>query len=117
MEALDPYQRPPDSIRNVYKKYQRMSVKDLDADPCIVQLSPDRAADPSSKLHVVRDVDANRLTVSFRAFVGHEGGPQVALPVAVYEHEDMPGRMLLSPAIIVNLTFSPLATSQEHKSI
>jgi hypothetical protein len=117
MEPLDPYQRPPDSIRNVYKKYQRISGKDLNADPCIVHLSPDLAADPTNKLHVVREVDANRLTPSFRAFTGHEVEPQAVSPVIVYEHEDMPGRALLSPAITVNFTFSITAMRQRRKSI
>jgi alkylated DNA repair protein alkB family protein 1 len=94
MEALDPYQRPPDSVRNVYKKYQRMSLQDLDADPRIVQLSQHAPADPASKLHVIREVDADRLTASFRSFVGGVAEVGTDSGVAVYEHEDMPGRPL-----------------------
>lgn len=71
-----------------------MRVQDLDADPGIVHLSRDLSADPTNKLHVVREVDADCLHASFRAFVGGEIEAQVASPVAVYEHEDMPGRAL-----------------------
>jgi len=91
MGALDPYQRPPDSIRNVYKKYQKMSVQDLDSDPGIVRLPPDVSADPTSKLHVVREVDVDSLTASFRSFVGGMAESEAASRIAVYEHEDMPG--------------------------
>lgn len=92
MESLDPHQRPPDSVRHVYKKYQKMSVKDLDADPDIVHLSRDLDANPTSKLHVIREVDADHLTASFRAFTGAAIGQETGPRIAVYEHEDMPGR-------------------------
>ncbi|KAF2825208.1 hypothetical protein CC86DRAFT_446623 [Ophiobolus disseminans] len=39
MQHLDPHQRPPDGIRHVYKKYQKMKATDLDGDEVIVDLS------------------------------------------------------------------------------
>ncbi|EAT79378.2 hypothetical protein SNOG_13051 [Parastagonospora nodorum SN15] len=39
MQGLDPHQRPPENIRNVYKKYQKMKAKDLDTDADLVDLT------------------------------------------------------------------------------
>ncbi|KAF2680793.1 hypothetical protein K458DRAFT_372800 [Lentithecium fluviatile CBS 122367] len=91
MEPLDPYQRPPDTIRSVYKKYQRMSPQHLDADPAIVDLSRDTTTGPKSRLRVVGEVEAGRLTAAFRVFGDGEVEPEAPLGAAVYEHEDMPG--------------------------
>ncbi|KAF2641183.1 hypothetical protein P280DRAFT_498083 [Massarina eburnea CBS 473.64] len=94
MEYLDPHQRPPDGIRKVYKKYQKMKLQDLDADPDIVDLSSGMPPNLNSKVRVVKEVDPSQLSASFRAFAGgdipHHNSP-VGERVTVYEHDDMPG--------------------------
>lgn len=96
MRVLDPHQRPPESVRNVYKTYQKMKLHDLDSDPGIVDLSSGLSADLSGKVRVVNEVESERLTASFRVFAGHDCQPQSPEEtslIPVYEHEDMPGKL------------------------
>jgi alkylated DNA repair protein alkB family protein 1 len=97
MEHLDPHQRPPDSIRDVYKKYQKMKLKDLDQDPDIVDLPKDLPTSAKSKVRIVEEWRGQDLTATFRAFSGQDGQVYTGLPstIPVYEHEDMPGRIRL----------------------
>jgi alkylated DNA repair protein alkB family protein 1 len=102
MENFDPHQRPPDGIRNVYKKYQKMKLQDLKTDSNILDLSSGVPVGLESKIRVVKYVDADQLTTSFRAFAGgdYDGNSSpVTENIAVYEHGDMPGRFQL---ILVN---------------
>ena len=96
MHHLDPYERPPDGIRNVYKNYQKMKAKDIDLDGDIIDLSSDASASSNPKVRVVKEYTAKDLTAIFRSFAGEDGGKLQAtdLPrsIPVYEHEDMPGR-------------------------
>lgn len=105
MHHLDPHQRPPDSIRNVYKKYQKMKLKDIDLDEDIIDLSSDASASLSSKVRVVKQYTAEDLTAIFGSFAGEEGDQELQatrLPksIPVYEHDDMPGREATNLAIV-----------------
>ena len=96
MHYLDPHERPPDGIRNVYKKYQKMALQQLNEDPGIIDMSSHATASSNSKVHVVKQHATEQLTATFRAFAGQELVAQdLDLPssTAVYEHEDMPGRI------------------------
>ena len=94
MHALDPHERPPEHIRNVYKKYQKMKSHQLDTDDAILDLERDHP-DLDRRLRVVEEWDPERLTATFSQFSGDqanlESPPQPA-KVPVYEHQDMPGR-------------------------
>jgi hypothetical protein len=98
MEHMDPHQRPPESIKNVYKKYQKMKLKDLDRDPDILDLSNEPPTSAKSKLRVVEEWRGEDLTAIFRAFGGQDADMDDEVPerVLVFEHEDMPGRVLSS---------------------
>lgn len=98
MQGLDPHQRPPDKIRNVYKKYQKMGLKELDQDPDVVDFSSENPASSNSKVRLVKQWKRDDLEATFRAFAGigcasnYEDLPQL---VPVYEHADMPGKGLV----------------------
>ena len=96
MEHLDPHQRPPDSIRDGYKKYQKMKPKDLDQDPDIVDVPKSLHTSAKDKVRIVEEWSADDLTAAFRAFSGQEEQTHAALQprIPVYEHSDMPGRTL-----------------------
>jgi hypothetical protein len=98
MHHLDPHERPPDGIRNVYKKYQKMKLNDLDLDGDIIDLSNDASASSSGRVRVVREYTAEDLTAIFQAFAGEDGvelqDTDIPRSIPVYEHEDMPGRRL-----------------------
>ena len=101
MQSLDPHQRPPNTIRDVYKKYQRMKPEDLDEDPGIVHIERDLdrhdLPEPQkSKVSIVGKLERTQLAASFWSFGGgatntvDEGSVS---PVLIYEHEDMPGKV------------------------
>ncbi|KAF1829657.1 hypothetical protein BDW02DRAFT_509420 [Decorospora gaudefroyi] len=114
MEHLDPHQRPPDSIRNVYKKYQKKKWKELGQDEDIVDLTNPKSASSNNKVHVVNEYTAEELATTFRAFAGKDDDLEhVDLPtsILVYEHEDLPGLHLvpsLLPPSIQTLLLSRL---------
>ena len=97
MHDLDPHERPPDGIRNVYKKYQKMKLNALNNDPDIIDLASHdaSASTTSTKVHVVKEYATKDLTAIFQAFAGQDVALDViTIPdsVPVYEHDDMPGR-------------------------
>jgi alkylated DNA repair protein alkB family protein 1 len=97
MQHLDPHERPPDGIRNVYKKYQKMKLQHLENDRHIVYLTRRMDTLPD-KVRIVRELNAEDLSEAFRGFAGsnepqHQG---TTSSIAVYEHEDMPGNTLLT---------------------
>ncbi|KAF1969338.1 oxidoreductase [Bimuria novae-zelandiae CBS 107.79] len=104
MPALDPHERPPEHIRDVYKKYQKMKSRDLEKDPALVDLERVIHTDLDAKLRVVDEWDPQRLTATFRRFGGdhdHEdpGATFHTSKLPVYEHQDMPG-LLIIPSLL-----------------
>lgn len=100
MQSLDPHQRPPDGIRAVYKKYQKMKPAELDNDPDILDLKPDSHTALPAKVHVAKELQIEHLRNTFWTFTGDDPGSEAQLgtsakPMAVYEHEDMPGKQFL----------------------
>lgn len=94
MEHLDPHQRPPDRIKDVYKKYQKMKPKDLDQDPDIVDLPDSLHTSAKEQVRIVEEWSGHDLTAAFRAFSGQDKQTYAALParIPVYEHVNMPGK-------------------------
>lgn len=106
MPPLDPHQRPPNSIRDVYKKYQRMKPqdlddigivhieKDLDQDPEIVHRAIHSSGARNGKVTIVGQLESELLTATFRSFAGDFAIDERPISsVKVYEHEDMPGKL------------------------
>lgn len=89
MDSLDPYQRPPDGIRNVYKKYQKMILQDLNRDREIVDLENHGTGD---KMIVINTLEPALLENAFKAYTETGELHSSLSPVPVYEHADMPGR-------------------------
>jgi hypothetical protein len=101
MESLDPYQRPPEHIRNIYKRYQKMKLQDLDRDGDIVDLEKDLSGLQKRKVSVISEVEPGKLNDAFGKFAGSGRGAHqekelevdyVQDPVRVYECRDMPGK-------------------------
>ncbi|ENH99190.1 hypothetical protein COCC4DRAFT_66729 [Bipolaris maydis ATCC 48331] len=116
MHDLDPHERPPDGIRNVYKKYQKMKLDALNNDPDIVDLASHdaSASTTNTKVHVVKEYATKDLTAIFQAFAGQGVAlDDMTIPdsVPVYEHDDMPGLHIipsLLPAEIQSILLSRL---------
>lgn len=91
MMSLDAHERPPDRIRNVYKRYQKLRGAALDNDSDLLDLSVSNMA---GQLHVVRSISPTDLASAFQGFMA-DGSESLVLPdasVPVYEHRHMPGR-------------------------
>ncbi|KAH7397185.1 oxidoreductase [Pyrenochaeta sp. MPI-SDFR-AT-0127] len=119
MQHLDPHQRPPDGIRNIYKKYQKMKLKELDQDQEIIDLSSDASAQSNSKVHVVKEWKGNDLTASFRSFAGQDEDLQdlnVPESVSAYEHEHMPG-LYIVPTLLPPEIQSILLSRLLHRDL
>ena len=92
----DPHERPPDHIRNVYKKYQKMKLRDLDKDPDIVDFKRGLSEKQKRHIKVIKEYKPEELTPAFRAFEGIQDptdsqGSLIDSLILVYEHSDMPG--------------------------
>ncbi|PVH95151.1 hypothetical protein DM02DRAFT_537962 [Periconia macrospinosa] len=61
MTNLDPHERPPDGIRAVYKKYQKMKSYQLALDPDIVDLPGQSLPNRDPKIRVVKELDPGSL--------------------------------------------------------
>lgn len=112
MERLDPHQRPPNSIKEVYKRYQKTRPKDLDQDLGIVDLPDSLNTSAKDKVRIVKEWSGHDLTAAFRAFSGQDGQIYADLPIRipVYEHADMPGRILFSHVRLCILTSDAYVT-------
>jgi len=98
MQHLDPHQRPPEGIRNVYKKYQKMKPKDLEEDQNIVDLTVVQQDALPEKVRVIKNLEIDQLKDAFRTFAGNNASDQLQHrhfepSIAFYEHEDMPGNI------------------------
>jgi hypothetical protein len=105
MQHLDPHERPPINIRNVYKKYQKMKLKELDQDQEIIDLSCDTSASSNGKVRVVKEYAAEDLIATFRAFAGEDAKLEdirVSSSTPVYEHENMPGTVFYLVSMIIS---------------
>ncbi|OJD36600.1 alkylated dna repair protein [Diplodia corticola] len=90
--SLDAHERPPEHIRNVYKKYQKLRGNALNNDPELLDLRDGNAVD---QLRVVRSLAPADLRSAFQNFAATEGSDSFTLadtPLPVYEHRHMPGR-------------------------
>ena len=95
MNTLDPHQRPPEEMRNVYKKYQKMKLSDLSQDREIVDLENGPSDLHKSNVSIIEELDPESLSNGFRGFAGRSAGfEDFTSPKPVYEHSDMPGRKL-----------------------
>ncbi|KAF2998633.1 hypothetical protein E8E13_007464 [Curvularia kusanoi] len=113
MDHMDPHQRPPDRIKHVYKKYQKMKSKDLDHDADIVDLPDSQSTSAKDQVRIVEEWSGRDLTAAFRAFSGQDGQTYPDLParIPVYEHVNMPGLYIvpnLLPPSIQTLLLSRL---------
>jgi alkylated DNA repair protein alkB family protein 1 len=112
MSHLDPHQRPPEGVRSVYKRYQKMKPQDLHADSDIVDPVQHTHAGLASKLRVVKDTGTEQLSQAFRTFVGDDASKdfdhlEPSAGLAAYEHHDMPGKALPAHGAPPNCSTSP----------
>ncbi|KAF2742784.1 alkylated DNA repair protein AlkB [Sporormia fimetaria CBS 119925] len=93
MQSLDPFERPPDGIKAVYKKYMKMKPADLDRDADIADL--EREANVPERLKKIQTLDTDVLRRAFCTYAGTAYIPPAESPIHVYEHQDMPGLYIM----------------------
>ncbi|KAF2870170.1 hypothetical protein BDV95DRAFT_629423 [Massariosphaeria phaeospora] len=114
MQSLDPHQRPPEAIRNVYKKYQKMRLKDIDQDLELIDLDGDLSAAKKAHVSMLREIDVERLATAFRAFAGQNLQSMHSVPV--YEIEDIPGLQVI-PSLVPPEVQRLLLTRLLHRDL
>ncbi|OCK86643.1 uncharacterized protein K441DRAFT_691598 [Cenococcum geophilum 1.58] len=120
-QHLDPHEKPPDHIRNVYKKYQKMKLRDLDKDPDIIDFKRGLLEEQKRHIKVIKEYNPEELTAAFRAFEGiqeptNSQGGLIDPPILVYEHSHMPGLHIL-PALLPPSTQLTLLSRLLHRDL
>ncbi|KAF2196483.1 hypothetical protein GQ43DRAFT_405049, partial [Delitschia confertaspora ATCC 74209] len=110
---LDPYQRPPEGIRSVYKKFQKMDRKTLDSNTQIIDFS-NFSVDKANVLSVASSFERKELLSHFQAFSGNpvEDHLEESL-VHMYEHRDIPGLFII-PSLLPPSTQTTLLSRLLH---
>ncbi|KAF2123253.1 hypothetical protein BDV96DRAFT_562157 [Lophiotrema nucula] len=95
--TLDPHRRPPDSVRHVYKKFQKMKLADLNADVDADIIDPERITrDRTGRVQLVDELNVDTLNDALGSFSENESEAQlIKNPTPVYEHMDMPGLQII----------------------
>lgn len=93
-KSLDAHERPPEDIRNIYKKYQKMKKELLALDPDITDIS---SGDQVDALREVRHIKLQELRPTFRVFNVSSAANDLddqksESTIRVYEHPDVPGK-------------------------
>ncbi|KAF1980736.1 hypothetical protein K402DRAFT_387620 [Aulographum hederae CBS 113979] len=68
-DHLDPYAKPPEEMRIVYKKYQKMKLHDLDSDQSIIDLQKGLLDHQLSQVKSVRTLDKNSVSMVWQGFL------------------------------------------------
>lgn len=92
-KPTDTRQRPPESIRTLYKTYQRASPATLDYDPEILDINRGIGPEQKVRLQLVDHVRHDDVRTACATFGGHGSGRlnMLSLDIPVYESNDVPG--------------------------
>jgi hypothetical protein len=126
---FDPHARPPDSIKNLYKKYQKIQAGNLAFDQDLLDLQTDSRQ--SGKLTIVGQLESKSLNKIFDVFEspsGLETDSSTLLKrsldaVPIYEHSAIPGNssciinLLLLPVLIFSIFLPNLSIGLTIKPI
>ena len=96
MNKPNAYQKPPNDIRAVFKKYQRMSLVMLDNDPVVVDFTRVGSLMYNTRVRVVRTIIFPELTEEFAGPAGDVADLSVSRSIQVFEHPDLPGGLFKS---------------------
>lgn len=96
MSASDAHQKPPEQIRAVYKKYQKMSPASLADDMEIVDFERGLSYEQSICLREIRRVPGHLLLKACSDFgeMQPEDLAASVVDVPIFEHDDLPGNCL-----------------------
>lgn len=93
---LDAYQRPPEQMRSLFKKYQKCKAKNLHLDPDIINTNraSNEGNDQLSPSLKYRAGDRDRAFQQFLSIPFKECGKERAAAVPVFEVTSIPGQLI-----------------------
>ena len=102
--ALDAQERPPESMKVFYKKYQKANLTALDSDPNVLDLSRELRPEQGTKLKTVGHVDLEAIQIACARFGGCDRH-QINFSsdeVPVYECVELPGKCTSELFVVVS---------------
>jgi hypothetical protein len=89
---LDARQVPPQGLKELYKRYQKLKIDDLEFDSEILDFKKDP---PLDGIEVLEPIKSSDLASIFRRFAeGENGNPSIVQDSPVYGLKKLPGRDL-----------------------
>ena len=99
IKGLDAHDRPPESIRQAFKKYRKLQLFEIDSDPRILDLQRLDADALPDGLYLDGWLSGESLSPTLDAFVNHSGSQLAKQPhrtmynnVPIYMHHAVPGQ-------------------------
>ena len=89
VQDLDPYQRAPQAIKELYKKYRKLSCNQIAEDPDIIDLSDTQRTLENGRVRVHGAISQAQLAESFLIFNDTQSSYQ---DVNIYEIDRIPGK-------------------------
>lgn len=100
IKGLQAHDRPPNSIRTIYKKYQRLKVSEVDNDPDVIDLARLDPDDLPASIKLLESMPSNDLRLAFDEFVQETNSADVEEKPAgliedipVFTHELVSGQL------------------------
>lgn len=91
-QPLDPHQKPPETIKIIYKHFQKLSIDAIREDSTLLDFQRGLNGEQTKKCKEVKIISGQNVKAACLSFQHHrklEVGPCV--DVLVFEHEDAPG--------------------------
>lgn len=91
---LDAHEAPPVGLKELYKRYQKLKLEDLDFDLEVLDFNKARVGDD---MEVLKPIPSPYLESIFSRFVQEESdGSSITQDALVYGHKRLPGKNLFS---------------------
>lgn len=98
---LDAHQAPPQGLKELYKRFQRLKIDELDSDPEILDFEKVQLLDA---VEILEPIKSSLLTSIFSRFAAEDNGNLSYIQDApVYCHKKVPGRGLY--VFLYSITF------------
>lgn len=98
IDSLSPHVRPPDNIREVYKKYQRLPLAEIDSDKSILDLQSLDPDDLPPGISLPERRSSKDLRCAFDQFIQGDcslGGGPLLENVPVFTHQSVSGQHVI----------------------
>lgn len=101
IKGLNAHDRPPEKVRNVYKKYQRIKLPEIEVDREIIDLGKLDVDKLCSPFAISGSLDSKRLRLAFDRFMGKSGIPSetdengsggLIENIPIFTHEKVSGK-------------------------